>query len=81
MDEEDDEIAHLSILARRLTPRNCALPVIRHRHQSKHIKPSGLEPEMEVAVLLGTILKVNLSEWPENCRYKGIHPSRRRNVS
>ena len=25
MDEKDDETAHLSILARRLTPRNCVL--------------------------------------------------------
>jgi len=34
MNEKDDEIAHLSILARTATPRNCVLPAIRHRHVS-----------------------------------------------
>ena len=31
MDEKDDEIAHLTILARTASPSNCALPAIRHR--------------------------------------------------
>jgi len=31
MNEKDDEIAHLTILARTATPRNGAIPAIRHR--------------------------------------------------
>jgi hypothetical protein len=52
-----------------------------NKAQLRHLKPSGLEPEMEVAGLLSTILKVNLSERPATADIRGIHPSRRRNVS